>query len=97
MISTIISFFIFLLGILLLFISLYLLRHKNKPFMLFHPEKHKDLRIIIQITGTLLLFLAFLTFVSLILNNQVFLSVILILDVAIIPILPILMLSYIEK
>ena len=65
--------------------------------MLFHPEKHKDLRIIIQITGTLLLFLAFLTFVSLILNNQVFLSVILILDVAIIPILPILMLSYIEK
>ncbi|KRN09027.1 hypothetical protein IV36_GL000883 [Liquorilactobacillus mali] len=65
--------------------------------MLFHPEKHKDLRIIIQITGTLLLILAFLTFVSLILNNQIFLSVILILDVAIIPILPILMLSYIEK
>ncbi|WP_056990472.1 hypothetical protein [Liquorilactobacillus mali] len=97
MISTIISFFIFLLGILLLFISLYLLKHKNEPFMLFHPEKHKDLRIIIQITGTLLLILAFLTFVSLILNNQIFLSVILILDVAIIPILPILMLSYIEK
>ncbi|EJF00069.1 hypothetical protein [Liquorilactobacillus mali] len=97
MISTIISFFIFLLGILLLFIGLYLLKHKNEPFMLFHPEKHKDLRIIIQITGTLLLILAFLTFVSLILNNQIFLSVILILDVAIIPILPILMLSYIEK
>ncbi|MFT8670022.1 MAG: hypothetical protein ABF991_01935 [Liquorilactobacillus hordei] len=97
MINTIISLFVFLLGILLLFIGLYLLKHKNKPFMLFHPEKHKDLRIIIQITGTTLIFLAFLTFVSLLFNNQLFLSIILILDVAIIPILPVLMLSYIEK
>ncbi|MDN2453030.1 hypothetical protein [Lactobacillus sp. UCMA15818] len=95
--STIINLFISILGILLLFIGLYLLKHKNKPFMLFHPEKHTDLRIIIQVTGILLLLLASLTFISLLLNNQVFVSVILILDVAIIPILPILMLSYIEN
>ncbi|KRM90861.1 hypothetical protein FC80_GL000855 [Liquorilactobacillus cacaonum DSM 21116] len=65
--------------------------------MYFHPEKHKDLQIILRVVGIILLILSFLTFTTIFFKSPIYLSLIIIFDVVIIPIFPILSLSYIEN
>ncbi|CAM2795419.1 hypothetical protein EFM02_06185 [Fructilactobacillus fructivorans] len=59
-------------SVILIINGIYFLTHAHKSFLLFHPEKFPSLRIILIISGIILLVVAIFGIISLFFDNTVF-------------------------
>lgn len=66
--------------IILLIMGIYLYKHRNKPFMLLHPENNNSLSSMVKNYGLIFIGLAILSLLSIIINSISFIIIILIIS-----------------
>ncbi len=76
----ILSFLLCILAALVLFVGGFLLLNRNRPFLIFHPENERGLRLFCVIFGGFMLFCGGLTIVALFISPVWFTLVIVIAD-----------------
>lgn len=86
---------IWLLSLIVIFMGLYLWNHRNKAFLVFHPEKHLSLSIILKIISLLLLLSGSLTLVASFQSNTMFFITMMLIDVFLVSILSFILMLYV--
>lgn len=86
---------IVILSLILVFIGLYLWDHRQKPFMLFHPEKHKGLSITLTIMSILLIICGIATLAVSFLKTLMPLIIMIVINVVLVSLLSFILLGFI--
>ncbi|WP_034527819.1 hypothetical protein [Secundilactobacillus oryzae] len=77
--------------------AIFLYRHRNKPFMVFHPEKDANLHKLILTTSYVLLILSILSLVAIVSQNTVLISIALLLGVIAVVSFELMLMHYFPK
>lgn len=78
-------------------IGWYFFSHRRKPFLLFHPESSPELSRVLTVGGILLMVIGVFSAVATIVNNTIFISVILLVGVIAIISLQLILLHWFPK
>lgn len=66
-----ITLLMLLFSFLLFFNGFYFLTHLNKPFLMFHPERHKSLSLILLVSGSIIILVGILSLISAFIDKQI--------------------------
>ena len=82
------------LGLIVVFLFLYVFSHRNKPVIIFHPEKDRSLSKIMLVLGIVLIICGILSIISAFTTLMIFKIILLICDAVFVSSLSFLMLAY---
>ena len=92
--SIIVKILFWLLAAILLFLGIYLWKHRKKQFIIFHPEKIHSLSIILTIMSIALLILGIITLFMSFSSSLMSAIIIMLIDVGTVSILSFILIGY---
>ncbi|MBT9670790.1 hypothetical protein GPK34_01890 [Secundilactobacillus kimchicus] len=92
-----ITILMLLLTAINLFLGWYLFTHRNRPFLVFHPEKNAGLASLTKFSGLALTVMGVVALVATVIQNNVFISIVLIFDIILVLVVQMIFVSFFPK